>query len=250
MASKKPLSSEAQKRVKQFSSKKDLRAVREALRKKDNRIASIAASVALVLALGSQFGYSALHPDVSASPSPTESNVGPVPDAALSESRTWSGTLKLNNQALKIELDGKAAPQAVASFVSLSQNGFFEGIKCHRLTTSGIFVLQCGSPKGDGSDGPGYSFGPIENAPSDNIYKTGLLAMARQGGKAYSMGSQFFIVYKDSPIPADAVGGYTVFGKVTANLKALDKIVAAGVVGGGTDGKPKQDATINSVEVN
>jgi peptidyl-prolyl cis-trans isomerase B (cyclophilin B) len=63
------------------------------------------------------------------------------------------------------------------------------------------------------------------------------------------MGSQFFIVYKDSGIPNDAVGGYTVFGEVTAGLAGLDDIIAAGVVGGGSDGKPKTRTIINNITI-
>ena len=150
---------------------------------------------------------------------------------------------------LGIQLDGKSAPQAVANFITLAKQGFFNGLNCHRLTTEGIFVLQCGDPNGDGTGGPGYNWGPIENAPVDNIYKTGVLAMARVGNNASSMGSQFFIVYKDSPIPADSVGGYTVFGKITSGLEAVTKVAAAGVAGGGSDGKPALQAKLGAISL-
>ena len=133
--------------------------------------------------------------------------------------RVWSGTMNVAGSDLGIQLDGKSAPQAVANFITLAKQGFYNGLNCHRLTTEGIFVLQCGDPNGDGTGGPGYNWGPIENAPADNIYKTGVLAMARVGNDAGSMGSQFFIVYADSPIPADSVGGYTVFGKITKGYR-------------------------------
>jgi len=138
--------------------------------------------------------------------------------------------------ALDYELDGLAAPQAVASFVSLVQDGFYDGLTCHRLTTQGIFVLQCGDPNGDGTGGPDYRFGPIENSPLDDVYATGVIAMARQSGDGSSMGSQFFIVYDESTIPSDAAGGYTVIGRVTAGLDALvSEVIAAGVDGGAPD---------------
>jgi peptidyl-prolyl cis-trans isomerase B (cyclophilin B) len=63
------------------------------------------------------------------------------------------------------------------------------------------------------------------------------------------MGSQFFIVYKDSPIPADSVGGYTVFGKVTSGLSAVTKIAKAGVAGGGSDGKPALEAKLGAINL-
>lgn len=179
----------------------------------------------------------------------TPANAAGVPSPSLAEGKIWTGSMSLAGQKLGLQLDGKAAPQAVANFLSLSKKGFFNGITCHRLTTAGIFVLQCGDPKGDGTGGPGYNWGPIENAPTDNLYKTGVLAMARVGGNASSMGSQFFIVYKDSPIPADSVGGYTVFGKITSGLATVTKIAAAGVSGGGTDGKPAMEAKLGAISL-
>jgi peptidyl-prolyl cis-trans isomerase B (cyclophilin B) len=156
----------------------------------------------------------------------------------------------LNDVPLGIQLDGAAAPQAVSSTISLINDGFYDGVSCHRLTTGGFFVLQCGDPNGDGSGGPGYSYGPVENAPADNVYPAGTIAMARQGGNAYSMGSQFFIVYDTTTIPADDAGGYTVLGTVTSGLDQLkEKITAAGVEGGATDGKPVVPTTITSATV-
>src|SRR5690606_29725852 len=116
----------------------------------------------------------------------------PVPDPSLAEARTWSATLRTSAGDIALELDGEAAPQAVASFVTLAQEGWFDATDCHRLTTSGIYVLQCGDPTGTGTGGPGYDFGPIENAPADDVYPAGTLAMARQSENAESMGSQFF----------------------------------------------------------
>jgi cyclophilin family peptidyl-prolyl cis-trans isomerase len=114
----------------------------------------------------------------------------------------------------------------------------------------GFGVLQCGDPNGDGSGGPGYSFGPIENAPADNVYPAGTIAMARQGGNGSSMGSQFFIVYEDTTIPADEAGGYTVLGKVTSGLDALKtSVVDAGTEDGSADGKPAIPVTIGTIAV-
>jgi peptidyl-prolyl cis-trans isomerase B (cyclophilin B) len=227
-------------------------------KKADNKRAVIIGVAALAIAGLLQiayFGFGPGHVDPkaasasSASPTASTTNSKLVPSPALAEARTWTGTMNVAGTDLGIELDGKAAPQAVANFVSLSKQGFFNGLKCHRLTTAGIFVLQCGDPNGDGTGGPGYNWGPIENAPTDNVYKTGVLAMARVGNNASSMGSQFFIVYKDSPIPADSVGGYTIFGKVTSGLSAVTKVAKAGVAGGGSDGKPALEAKLGAINL-
>jgi peptidyl-prolyl cis-trans isomerase B (cyclophilin B) len=171
------------------------------------------------------------------------------PSPALAEARAWTADLTTSAGNLGLTLDGAAAPQAVASFISLARLGFFNGTSCHRLTNTGIFVLQCGDPTGTGSGGPKYRFGPIENAPANNVYPAGTVAMAREGNKPSSQGSQFFIVYKDSTIPSDTAGGYTVFGHVTTGLDVVTKVAASGVAGGKTEGPPSIPVTIEGVAV-
>lgn len=170
-----------------------------------------------------------------------------VPDAALAEGRTWSGALETNRGEIAFELDGAAAPQAVANFVTLAQEGFFDDTKCHRLVTAGIYILQCGDPDASGMGGPGYSWGPVENAPADDVYPAGTIAMARVGRDAFSMGSQFFLVYEESPISSDSAGGYTVFGRITSGLDVVRSIADEG---NGDDGvAPKSDVIIEGVLV-
>lgn len=168
----------------------------------------------------------------------------PAPD--LSEHRTWSGALTINGEDVEVELDGANAPQAVANFVYLAQAGYYDDTECHRLVTQGIYILQCGDPTATGMGGPGYTFGPVENAPDDAVYRKGVVAMARTGAPD-SMGSQFFIVYEDSPIHHDAVGGYTVFGTVTSGLDVIEAVADAGVQPGTTT--PVDSVTIEGVEV-
>ena len=173
-----------------------------------------------------------------------------VPSIELAEGRVWIGSMNVGNVPIGFELDGVASPQAVASTIYLSQSGFYEGITCHRLTTEGIFVLQCGDPNGDGTGGPGYAYGPIENAPEGDLYPAGTIAMARQGGNPTSMGSQFFIVYQDTVIPSDAAGGYTVIGRVTSGLDQLNQeVISLGTADGSSDGQPAIPVTITSFSV-
>jgi len=171
-----------------------------------------------------------------------------LPPASAAEGRDWTTTLTTSAGDLTLTLDGAAAPQAVASFVSLAESGYFDGTSCHRLTTSGIYVLQCGDPTGTGTGDPGYKFGPVENAPTDDVYPAGTVAMARQGGDAGSMGSQFFLVYEDSTIPSDAAGGYTVFGTITSGLDVVQAVADAGTQDGSGDGSPATPVTIEGVE--
>jgi peptidyl-prolyl cis-trans isomerase B (cyclophilin B) len=152
-----------------------------------------------------------------------------------------------------IQLDNAKSPCTVNSFASLAQQNYFNDTQCHRLTTSpGLSVLQCGDPTGSGSGGPGYEFAneyPTNQFQPDDpqlqnpvTYPRGTLAMANAGPG--TNGSQFFLVYKDSQLPP----GYTVFGKIDdTGLATLDKIAAAGVQGGGQDGKPATPVTVKSI---
>lgn len=249
MASNREIKAQAEARRREYQAKLAEVEIKAKRRKNDNRFAVVLSIVAVALAAGATLGHQAATPTASPTPSASPTTSGSVPPTSVSENRTWTGSISLNGKPLAISLDGKAAPQAVASFVSLAKKGFFNNTRCHRLTTSNIYVLQCGDPTATGTGGPGYSFGPIENAPSDDVYKTGVLAMARQSLNGNSMGSQFFIVYKDSQIQSDTAGGYTVFGKVTDGLSAVNAIAAKGVAGGGQDGKPLAPAVITAVTV-
>lgn len=249
MASTPKQEREARARLRAYQARQRVHEMRIARRARDNWIAAIALVIILVLVVGAQIFFFAGGPGTpaptpSATPSSTETpqageNIGDVPSVDLAEGRTWTGTLTLNDVELGVELDGATAPQAVASTISLAQSGFYNEVGCHRLTNGGFYVLQCGDPSGDGTGGPGYSYGPIEAAPADNLYPAGTIAMARSSRNAYSMGSQFFIVYDDTTIPADSAGGYTVMGRVTSGLDELKaQITDAGVQDGKSDGAP------------
>lgn len=243
---------QARERLRAYQARQTVHLHKAKRRRRDNWVAGIAAVVIVALAVGTQLLYFSAGPGAakassSASPSSApSSSAGGVPPKTLAEDRTWTGTLTINGVPLGVSLDGAAAPQAVSSTVSLVQKKFYDGLSCHRLTTGDIYVLQCGDPNGDGSGGPGYSYGPIENAPADNVYKAGTIAMARQGNNADSQGSQFFIVYEDTTIPSDQAGGYSVIGHVTSGLDELKtQVVDKGIEGGKTDGAPAVKTTID-----
>ena len=158
----------------------------------------------------------------------------------------WQATIHTNMGDIDLTLDGVDAPQAVSSFLMLAGDGFFDGTACHRLLPDSL--LQCGDPTATGTGGPGYSFGPVENAPSDDVYPAGTLAMARQGNDGESMGSQFFLVFDDVTLPSDSAGGYTVFGQITSGLDILQQIGAAGTADDGSE-HPAENVIIESVDI-
>jgi peptidyl-prolyl cis-trans isomerase B (cyclophilin B) len=159
---------------------------------------------------------------------------GPAPGEVEATMRTSVGDIAAT-------LDGEAAPCTVRSFVSLAEQGYFDGTECHRLTTQGIFVLQCGDPTASGTGGPGYTV-PDEYDGSET-YPAGTLAMANTG-MPDSGGSQFFVVYEDTQLPPQ----YTVFGELdAASVKAVRKVAAKGTANGMPDGPPKERVSIESV---
>lgn len=159
---------------------------------------------------------------------------------------TLTATLQTTCGPVEIELTGSAAPQTVSSFVFLAEQGYWNDSPCHRVTTDGIYVLQCGDPTGTGRGGPGYTFG-IESAPDTGFYPRGTIAMARAQAPD-SNGGQFFIVHGDTMLPVEG-GGYTIFGRVTEGMDIIDQVAQAGVDGGGADGIPAQPISITEVEV-
>jgi peptidyl-prolyl cis-trans isomerase B (cyclophilin B) len=185
-------------------------------------------------------------PSSSATPTRSVQSYPSAPPSSLAAGATWQAQLATSAGDLTLALDGKKAPQTVSSFVFLSGKKFYDGTSCHRLTTEGIYVLQCGDPTGTGSGGPGYQYG-IENAPADGEYPAGTVAMARTSDPN-SNGSQFFLVYKDSKLPTDG-GGYTIFGTVTKGLDVLQRVAAQGTSDGSGDGSPKQPVTIETIRV-
>src|SRR4051812_12953386 len=177
--------------------------------------------------------------DYTTGGSPASKEVDPPPATATATGKV-SVTIATSVGDLAAELDADATPCTVNSFVSLAQQGYFDDTSCHRLTTSGIAVLQCGDPTGTGSGGPGYSF--PDELSGDETYPAGTLAMANAGPD--TNGSQFFMVYGDTPLPPS----YTVFGHLDpAGTKVVEKIAAKGTAEGGPDGAPATPVIITGV---
>jgi len=187
-------------------------------------------------------------PPVTVKPPAEPKQFDKVPAKSDAAGKTFNVTLATTCGDITMALDGTKAPQAVSSFVFLAKQGFFDGSKCHRLTTENIYVLQCGDPTASGSGGPGYEFGPVENAPKDAVYPAGTVAMARAASPD-SQGSQFFLVYRDSEIAKGDPNGYTVMGKITGGLDVVTKVAEGGTVDGGGDGEPKRAVSITGTTV-
>jgi peptidyl-prolyl cis-trans isomerase B (cyclophilin B) len=185
-------------------------------------------------------------------------SVQPPPKTAAADPQT-SLVISTSAGDIPITLEPKTAPCAVNSFLSLAKQGYFDNTTCHRLTTNGYYVLQCGDPTGTGSGGPGYSFAdelvandarlqPCNGTAPNQVctYNTGVIAMANAGPD--TNGSQFFLVYGNSQFPP----AYDVLGHMdAAGLKVVKSIAAKGVgteLMGPGDGSPKEKVTITAVK--
>ncbi len=151
----------------------------------------------------------------SAEESMTEPKPGEFPGVIAEAERLNKQVRMMTDKGeIVFELYGDTAPKAVSNFITLTNNGYFNGLTFHRRVEG--FVIQGGDPDGNGTGGPGYTF---EDELSDNYtYERGVVAMANRGPD--TNGSQFFIMLADYPLPKS----YTIFGRVTSGLEAVDAI--------------------------
>ncbi|MCC9305679.1 peptidylprolyl isomerase [Kitasatospora sp. RB6PN24] len=176
-----------------------------------------------------------------ASGSPNNKQWSTEPAMSIDQKATYTATLNTNCGAVTFTMDASKAPHTVNSFVFLAGQNYFDHTKCHRLTTQGIYVLQCGDPTASGSGSPGYKF--TDENLTGATYPAGTVAMANSGPN--TNGSQFFLVYKDTQLPPN----YTPFGKITSGLDMLTKVAGAGEndANGPGDGTPNQTVVFNTV---
>lgn len=175
---------------------------------------------------------------------PHDPKVIPTPTTVLTKfPKTF--TLVTNCGDIVISAVGSKAPFTMTSIAALAKGGFYDNSLCHRLTTQGLFVLQCGDPTATGSGGPQFTY-PDENLPQnvENNYPEGTVAMANSGPN--TNGSQFFLVYANTTLAPS----YTIWGTITSGLDIVKAIAKAGAVGGAPDGKPAKTIAISKVLVN
>ncbi|MFF4317464.1 peptidylprolyl isomerase [Streptomyces sp. NPDC001568] len=219
------------------------------------RAARAAAGACAALAACSGLVWAALTltdatPDDPAAPAPcaytaTRGGKGPgLPPAGFAgAARPYTADLVTNRGTVTIEVLTAAAPCAAHSFAHLARKAYFAGGACHRLTTSGIFVLECGDPAGGDAGGPGYSF-PDENL-TGAAYPAGTVALSKAAPGRN--GSRFFLGYADPAVPMDPA--WTPFAKVVGGLDVLRRIAANGTADGSTDGPPARPVVLESVTV-
>jgi peptidyl-prolyl cis-trans isomerase B (cyclophilin B) len=271
-----------------YRRQQELRAARRRQQRKRGAIAlSLVLGAALIASLLAVFltGGSSKHPSASASKSPsatpsattvaepahhctytktgTAARTVSLPSATPDYTASYTATINTNLGKIVVDLANSKATCTVNSFVHLAEAGYFNNTQCHRMLTTGIYVLQCGDPYATattkltcsstgkiGTGIPGYEFAS-ENL-TDAKYPAGTLAMANDGS-ADSNGSQFFIVYKDSTSGLGA--SYTPFGTVSSGLGIVQNVAKDGyscqytVSGESEGGAPKEKVIIDSVAI-
>ena len=142
------------------------------------------------------------------------------PAMQIDTNKKYHAVIKTNKGNINLELNPQEAPQTVNNFVTLARDGFYDGVKFHRVVPG--FVIQGGDPTGTGAGGPGYKF---KDESVTRPYKAGTLAMANAGPN--TNGSQFFICLEDQPgLPPN----YTIFGDVTSGMDVVRSIRQGDVI--------------------
>ncbi|MBI4297378.1 MAG: peptidylprolyl isomerase [Chloroflexi bacterium] len=158
----------------------------------------------------------------------------------IDPSKSYTARMETSEGVITFDLLAREAPITVNNFVFLAREGFYDGVKFHRIIKG--FMVQSGDPMGTGRGGPGYRF---NDEPVTRNYVRGTLAMANAGPN--TNGSQFFIVHQDAGLPK----AYTIFGLVTDGLDALDKIANTPVTAGpsGEVSSPTREVTIRHIDI-
>ena len=177
----------------------------------------------------------------------TPPSVAPAEKVLRRIPRTFTFATNCGN--IVVTTVGAKAPITITQLATLARGGYFNDSLCHRLTTKGLYVLQCGDPTATGGGGPNFTYRD-ENLPTEGLYNypAGTVAMANSGpgvNGAGTNGSQFFLVFADTTLGAN----YTIWGTITQGLDIVKAIAKAGVKGGGADGTPNQPISIKRVMV-
>jgi len=163
------------------------------------------------------------------------------PPMTIDQNKTYTATMKTNYGDIVLQLFPKDAPLAVNNFVFLARQGYYDGVKFHRVVKG--FVIQSGDPTGTGAGDPGYSFA---DEPVTRDYIAGTLAMANAGPN--DNGSQFFICLAN--INNQLAKSYTIFGIVTSGMDVVLKIGNVPVkVANGELSSPTVDVHIDTVVI-
>jgi peptidyl-prolyl cis-trans isomerase B (cyclophilin B) len=138
------------------------------------------------------------------------------PDMVIDPKKKYFATIETERGNIELQLFPEHAPKTVNNFVFLVREGFYDGVKFHRVISN--FMIQGGDPTGTGAGGPGYKFGD-ETSGNPLKHERGVISMANAGPG--TNGSQFFITHSPQP---HLNGKHTVFGKVLTGQDVVDAV--------------------------
>ena len=138
------------------------------------------------------------------------------PAMQIDADKTYTVTVETERGSIVLDLYPEHAPKTVNNFVFLAKQGFYDGVKFHRVIPN--FMVQGGDPTGSGRGGPGYRF-QDELTGNSLRHGTGVISMANAGPNTNR--SQFFITHSPHP---HLDGKHTVFGKVVEGQDVVDAI--------------------------
>jgi peptidyl-prolyl cis-trans isomerase B (cyclophilin B) len=145
-----------------------------------------------------------------------------APAMAIDAKKRYTIKVETVRGTIELQLAPQYAPKTVNNFVFLAREGFYDGVKFHRVIAD--FMIQGGDPTGTGRGGPGYQFAD-EFAGNPLKHETGVISMANAGPG--TNGSQFFITHSPQP---HLNGKHTVFGKVVKGQDVVDAVRAGDVM--------------------
>lgn len=148
---------------------------------------------------------------------------GAPPPMQIDPAKSYHATLSTTKGDVRIQLLADEAPATVNNFVFLAREGFYDGVKFHRVIRP--FMIQTGDPTGTGAGGPGYQF--KDELPPRHSYEPGMVAMANAGPN--TNGSQFFICSGAQARALDNHPNYTQFGRVVAGMDVVEALAAVPV---------------------
>lgn len=155
-------------------------------------------------------------------------------------------TISTNCGTIAIKTYFRDAPLTITALTALINSGYYARTQCHRLSTKGIFWIQCGDPTATGLGDPGFTY-KDENLPEvgEDNYPRGTVAMSNFG-RPDSNGSQFLLFYEDTTLRSP---NYTIWGEIVSGLEIIDYIAEGGVKGGNAEGIPMRNLVIERITI-
>ena len=155
-------------------------------------------------------------------------------------------TISTNCGTISVRTYFRDAPLTITALTTLINSDYYSRTQCHRLSTKGIYWVQCGDPTATGLGDPGFSY-KDENLPKvvENNYPRGTVAMSNFG-RPDTNGGQFLLFYEDTTLRSP---NYTIWGEIISGIEIIEYIAEGGVRGGNAEGAPIRNLVIERITI-